>query len=114
MKKLDVSRSVSASFTFAVALSALALVACSDSSSGDDDSSNGDSCDVDSEVQVAHVDDNAEGPSKCVAKPSECSGSDPCDADACRAALYDLCDDGWIGVACSSSEGSAPIVSCNQ
>ncbi len=87
------------------------LIACAGGGGGGGGGGSCDNC-TSGEVCVGNYDvktDAAE--ERCEAAPAAC---DPlsCDDNACRGALYDLCEDGWIGVGCSPYD-PVVIVSCN-
>lgn len=88
-------------------------LACADKADEEAAAEGCEACAAD-EVCVAHLGDE-ESTSRCEALPADCGGVGSCDAQACISAMYDLCDEGWIGVGCSPSafEDQAVILSCN-
>ena len=49
----------------------------------------------------------------CIDLPTECA-TPACDDNVCWNALYDHCDEGWIGVGCSDPVSDFPMIySCN-
>ena len=64
------------------------------------------------QVEVSYRGGDRDGETVCMARPSTCDNPASClDAD-CIAAMYDLCDSPYIGVACSDTF-PPPIISCN-
>jgi hypothetical protein len=77
---------------------------------GDDDGGNG-SC-GDDQVEVAYLGGDDDGRTECAPIPAECGATASCANDACRGALYGLCESPYLGVACSDTLPPT-IVSCN-
>ena len=99
---------ISLAFPLAVTV---AGAGCAGGGGGGDEGGSCDNC-TSGEVCVGNYDvktDAAE--ERCEPAPADC---DPlsCDDNTCRGALYDLCEDGWIGVGCSPYD-PVVIVSCN-
>jgi hypothetical protein len=78
---------------------------------GGDDDGAGDGCGED-QVEVSYLGGDDDGRTECAAIPAECGETAACDSDACRGALYGLCDDPYTGVGCSDTLPPT-IVSCN-
>ena len=87
-------------------LLALAAPAC-----GGDDDGGGDGC-GDDQVEVSYLGGDDDGRSECAPIPAACGATASCESDECRGALYGLCEDPYIGVACSDTFPPT-IVSCN-
>lgn len=89
------------------------LLACTDKDDGESSAEGCAGCGP-TEVCVAHLGE-AETTERCEALPAECGEAVSCLDNPCVGALYDLCDEGWIGVGCSEGalEDDAAIVSCN-
>jgi hypothetical protein len=77
---------------------------------GDDDGGAGDCSD--DQVEVSYLGGDDDGRTECAPIPAECGANAACDDDACRGALYGLCDAPYNGVACSDTFPPT-IVSCN-
>ncbi|MEJ7599454.1 MAG: hypothetical protein WKG01_16220 [Kofleriaceae bacterium] len=73
-------------------------------------SSSTDEC-AEDQVEVAYLGGARDGESFCLARPASCANPATCD-DACRGAMYDLCEAPYNGVACSDTF-APPIISCN-
>lgn len=85
-------------------------------SCGDDDGAAAakqgcDAC-AEGQVCVAYLGDDDTEREECASAPGACGDAPACEVDACRGALYGLCEEGWIGVGCSDTF-PPPIVSCN-
>ncbi len=102
-------------FILAGACLTLAVLAlgCGDEAGGGGGSAQGcDAC-ASGEVCVAYLGaEDEEEREECAAAPAACGATPTCEVDACRGALYGLCDEEWIGVGCSDTF-PPPIVSCN-
>jgi hypothetical protein len=97
----------------ALAAASLTLGACGDDGSGSTPAQGCDAC-ADAEVCVAYLSDDAtKEREECAPAPEACGDTPTCEVDTCRGAMYGLCDEGWIGVACSDTF-PPPIVSCNE
>lgn len=92
---------------------ALVAVGCGDSGSGAGGAGSGE-CPED-QVQVEYLGGPEDGRSDCKPIPDECGGAVTCgeDAQECSAAIYGLCEEGYIGVGCSPLEGHSSVISCN-
>ena len=91
----------------AIAAALLFAVAC-----GGDDDAGGGECGED-QVEVAYLGGDDDGRTECAAIPAACGATAACDSDACRGALYGLCESPYNGVACSDTVPPT-IVSCNR
>ncbi len=92
-------------------LTALLITGCGGGDDDDDVAVEDCSDCVDGEVCVAYLgtdDDHDE----CAAIPTECGGTADCMETDCISALYDLCENETMGVACSDTSPPT-IVSCN-
>lgn len=78
---------------------------------GDDDGGGGGDCSED-QVEVSYLGGDQDGQSECAPIPADCGATAACADDACRGALYDLCESPYVGVACSDTVPPT-IVSCN-
>ncbi len=99
-----------------LSVAALVAVGCGDSGSGGAGAGSASGECSDDEVSVEYLGEGPEeGRVDCKPIPSECGGAVTCgeDSQECSAALYDLCEYEYIGVACSALEGQASILSCN-
>jgi hypothetical protein len=94
-------------------LALLFPLACADKSEDEAGAEGCEACATD-EVCVAHLSDE-ETTERCEPLPADCGGVGSCDDQPCIGAIYDLCDEGWIGVGCSPSafDDQAVILSCN-
>jgi hypothetical protein len=82
----------------------------------DDESGSSETCDDCSadQVCVGNYDFDAEiEEERCEGIPAACGDVVDCSVTECAAALYDLCESGWIGVGCSDTYPPA-VVSCNE
>jgi len=96
-----------ARLALALTFSLLVAPACG----GDDDASGDGDC-GDDQVEVSYLGGEDDGRTECAAIPDACGATAACDDDACRGALYGLCETPYIGVACSDTFPPT-IVSCN-
>lgn len=89
------------------------LLACADKDDGAAAAEGCAACSA-AEVCVAQLGED-ETTERCAPLPAVCGDAVSCADSPCVGALYDLCDDGWIGVGCSEAAlaDDAPIVSCN-
>lgn len=90
------------------------LFACgSDTGSGGTTGGDIDTCNSCAATEVCVANATKEGSTdRCVAIPAACGTTASCADQACISALYDLCEMGWIGVACSDTHPPT-ILSCN-
>ena len=89
--------------TLLAALGCLALAGCGSTSD--------DGC-TDDEVRVSYLGTDNDR-TECAPIPSACGTTADCTAEACIAAMYDLCESPAFGVACSDTFAPT-IISCNE
>ena len=89
----------------------IGLISCDGGGGGGGDGGSCDAC-VSGEVCVGNYDVKTDAEDeRCEPAPDACAPLS-CDDNACRGALYDLCEAGWVGVGCSPYD-PVVIVSCN-
>ncbi len=64
------------------------------------------------QVEVVYLGGDRDDETVCEPRPAACGNPASCGETACIAAMYDLCDAPYIGVACSDTF-APPIISCN-